>query len=134
MRLRRPDIRTPPETIVALIDVVFFLLVFFLLIGRFDATAPFRVDPPRGVTGTDLHGSDAIISVSRTGETALDGVAMPEAELRARLLARRDAGLDLRVRLNADGQAELRHVLPLAARLYDAGIGNVELIVTPGGP
>ena len=133
MRLRRPDIRTPPETIVALIDVVFFLLVFFLLIGRFDATAPFRVDPPLGVTGADMHGGDAVISISRSGETALDGVAMPEAELRARLLERRELAPDLRVRLNADGQAELRHVLPLAAGLYEAGIGNVDLIVTPGG-
>jgi biopolymer transport protein ExbD len=134
MRLRRPEIRTPPETIVALIDVVFFLLVFFLLIGRFDATAPFRVDPPRGATGADMQGGDAVVSVSRSGETALDGVAMAEAELLVRLGELGAGRPDLRVRLNADGEAELRHVLPLAARLYEQGIGNVDLIVTPGGP
>jgi biopolymer transport protein ExbD len=134
MRLRRPEVRTPPETIVALIDVVFFLLVFFLLIGRFDATAPFRVDPPKGVTGADLHGSDAVISVSRTGATALDGVAMPEPEIRAHLAARAEARPDLRVRLNADAGADLRHVLSLAAGLSEAGIGAVDLIVTPGRP
>ncbi|KIC06494.1 biopolymer transporter ExbD, partial [Leisingera sp. ANG-M1] len=42
------------ETIIALIDVVFFLLVFFMLIGRMDATAPFDVRPATAVTGRDM--------------------------------------------------------------------------------
>ena len=45
MRLTRTPRRTPPESIIPLIDVVFFLLVFFMLIGRMDATAPFDVTP-----------------------------------------------------------------------------------------
>ena len=46
MKLARPARAAHSETIVALIDVVFFLLVFFMLIGRMDATAPFDVLPP----------------------------------------------------------------------------------------
>ena len=54
MKLTRPPARQAPETIIALIDVVFFLLVFFMLIGRMDATAPFDVTPPTATTGTDM--------------------------------------------------------------------------------
>ena len=43
MKLSRPKRDQQSETIIALIDVVFFLLVFFMLIGRMDATAPFDV-------------------------------------------------------------------------------------------
>ena len=50
-RLARPTDRRPPETLVALVDVVFFLLVFALLAGRMDATAPFDVAPPIGAHG-----------------------------------------------------------------------------------
>ena len=46
MNLRRPSRSAQGEPTTALIDVVFFLLVFFMLIGRMDATAPFDVAPP----------------------------------------------------------------------------------------
>lgn len=134
MRLNRPETRTPPETILPLIDVVFFLLVFFMLIGRLDATAPFTVEPPRAVTGTDLPGGGVTIAVGRAGALALDGTAMDLPALLARLAERRDADTGLRVRLNADGAAEVRHVLPLAARLSDLGYADVVLVVTPGPP
>ena len=44
MKLARPTRAQHSETIIALIDVVFFLLVFFMLIGRMDATAPFDAE------------------------------------------------------------------------------------------
>lgn len=133
MRLRRPEVRTPPETIVALIDVVFFLLVFFMLIGRMDATAPFQVDPPMAATGADLPGGGATLSVAQDGALALDGAAVAAGEAVARLVARAAAEPGLRVRLNADRGAELRHLLPLAADLSEAGLRDVVLVVTPGG-
>ena len=69
MRLSRPLKRRPPETIVALVDVVFFLLVFALLIGRMDATAPFNVTPPQAQTGTDMP--DTRLRINADGATAL---------------------------------------------------------------
>ena len=134
MRLHRPETRTPPETIIPLIDVVFFLLVFFMLIGRLDATAPFAVDPPQAATGADLPGGGVTIAVGRAGALALDGAEMDGPALLARLAQRRDADANLRVRLNADGAAEVRHVLPLAARLSELGYADVVLVVTPGRP
>ena len=72
MKLSRPPARQPPETIVALIDVVFFLLVFFMLIGRMDATAPFDVSPPTAATGCERsshrHGIPRACSVVSAAE------------------------------------------------------------------
>ena len=47
MRLKARRGLTMPDPLVSLIDVVFFLLVFFMLVGRMDATAPFDVSPAR---------------------------------------------------------------------------------------
>ena len=77
MKLRRPPDRAQPETIVALIDVVFFLLVFFMLVGRMDANAPFEVTPPYAETGGDMPAGGATISVSESGALAFDGFARP---------------------------------------------------------
>jgi len=134
MKLRRVDPKPQQETIVALIDVVFFLLVFFILVGRMDATAPFEVIPPTGVTGQDLPAGGLTVAVAGDGRYAVDGRDLDRAgvtELAARRLA---AEPDLLVRVNADREAALRFVLPLVSDLEAAGARDVVLIVTPNPP
>ena len=134
MRLARPPRRPPAETVVALIDVVFFLLVFFLLIGRLDATAPFEVLPPEARSGTDLPGGGTTLTIAADGRLAVDGVELPRGEARARLLAGVGREPSRLLRVNAHRDAALRHVLPLVAELEGAGAANVVLVVTPAAP
>ena len=132
MRLTRPPARQAPETIIALIDVVFFLLVFFMLIGRMDATAPFAVTPPVAETGADMPAGGITVSVAETGEVAVDGVATADAM--TLLLPRVEARPETLIRINAHHAAELRHILPLIAALEAAGAAEVALVVTPASP
>ncbi len=131
MKLARPKKRAHPETIIALIDVVFFLLVFFMLIGRMDATAPFAVVPPEAQSGADMPGGGATVSVAADGGLALDGRAVAEAALLEALAARLGEEPALLVRINADGAAPLRRLLPLAAEIEALGARDVVLVVTP---
>ncbi len=127
MKLSRSAPRPPTETIVALIDVVFFLLVFFMLVGRMDATAPFEVVPPEAAIGAPMPKGGATVSLSAAGDLALDGVATDRAGLLAAL-----AGGDRTViRVNADAAAPLRHLLPLVEALEGLEAGEVMLVVTP---
>ncbi|MEW9921709.1 ExbD/TolR family protein [Marimonas sp. MJW-29] len=132
MKLSRPPARQAPETIIALIDVVFFLLVFFMLIGRMDATAPFDVTPPLAQTGTDMPAGGITLSVGESGAMAVDGMSS-DAPLDAILPLIAEAPEAL-VRINAHHAAELRHILPLIARLEAAGAQDVALVVTPAAP
>lgn len=131
MKLSRPVQKQPPETIVALIDVVFFLLVFFMLIGRMDATAPFEVSPPTAQTGAGMPAGGITVSVSATGELAVDGESVSETDLNARLTARLADTSETLVRINAHRATELRHVLPLVSRIEALGAQDVVLVVTP---
>jgi biopolymer transport protein ExbD len=130
VRLRRPPARQAPETIIALIDVVFFLLVFFMLIGRMDATAPFDVTPPEAATGSDMPAGGITLAISASGDMALDGA--PVEDGMAALLAEVEREPERLVRLNMHRETELRHVLPLIAALEQAGARDVALVVTPG--
>lgn len=134
MRLARHPRRAQPETIIALIDVVFFLLVFFMLIGRMDATAPFAVAPPVARTGADMPGGGATLSVRADGSLAVDGTATDREGALAAIGARLRERPDLLVRINADGAAPLREILPLAAGIEAIGARDVVLVVTPGAP
>ena len=131
MKLKRPGQRKQSESIIALIDVVFFLLVFFMLVGRMDATAPFEVEPATAMTGSDMPGGGATLAVSAAGEFALDGRPVTEDQLMNALsdILADDAGILIRV--NAHRDAELRFVLPVVARIEALGAQDVMLVVTP---
>ncbi|SMP34745.1 ExbD/TolR family protein [Shimia sagamensis] len=129
--LSRPQHRTPSEPIIALIDVVFFLLVFFMLVARLDASAPFEVVPPNAVSGRDMPGGGVTISIARDGQVAVNGTAY-DAEawlVVTKQAAQRDQATLLRV--NAHRATPLRFVLPITEALDAAAIGEVVLVVTP---
>lgn len=134
MKLTRPARRQHPETIVALIDVVFFLLVFFMLIGRLDASAPFAIVPPVGVTGTDLPAGGMTLSISMDGALALDGVAISREGLANAITTQLALTPDMLIRVNADKTTQLSHVLPIVSALEQLGAKDVALIVTPVSP
>lgn len=128
MKLARPPRRQTPETIVALIDVIFFLLVFFMLVGRMDATAPFEVLPPVAGVGAPMPKGGTTVSVAADGRLALDGVEMERAALVA-AVAETESPV---VRINADAAARLRDLMPLIAALEALEGREVVLVVTPG--
>lgn len=133
MKLRRPARMADRETVVALIDVTFFLLIFFMLIGRLDATAPFAVKPPIGTTGTDLPAGGLTLSMSATGDLALDGAPITRDALTLAVTDRIAKSPNVLVRINADQATELRLILSLITQLEDLGARDVALIVTPEG-
>jgi biopolymer transport protein ExbD len=131
MKLRRPPPRTERESVVALIDVTFFLLIFFMMVGRLDATAPFTVLPPNGQTGTDLPGGGLTLSVGPDGSLALDGAPLSADALTDAIKQRLTATPDALVRINSDRSTSLRIILGLVNRLEDAGARDVAIIVSP---
>jgi len=131
MKLNRPRRAAQSETIIALIDVVFFLLVFFMLIGRMDATAPFEVRPPMAQTGRDMPAGGITLAIAADGALALDGDEINKQDLAAALSVQLAQQPDLRLRINAHRTAELRHVLPYVTQAEELGIRDVVLVVTP---
>ncbi|WP_390915597.1 biopolymer transporter ExbD [Pseudosulfitobacter sp. SM2401] len=134
MKLSRTRRRESPETIIPLIDVVFFLLIFFMLIGRMDATAPFDVTPAIASTGQDMPGGGATISVAADGTLALNGGALDRTGTLdgiKGILANDPRTL---IRINAHKSAELQAILPMVAEIQAMGAMDVVLVVTPAAP
>ncbi len=129
LKLRK---KTPPqETIVSLIDVVFFLLVFFMMVGRMDATSPFAVTPPLSFAGADMPSGGVTVSIGFGGKLALDGTEMSEPDMLEQIARQVARNGDLLLRINADGQSRLQNLLPLVSKIEALGVRDVVLVVTP---
>lgn len=134
MKLSRPPRRQTPETIIALIDVVFFLLVFFMLIGRMDATSPFEVLPATAVTGSDMPAGGSTVSIGADGALALDSFATDQTGIIAGLAEQLADNPDLLIRVNAHKDAVMADLLPLVGQIEALGAKDVMLVVTPEAP
>lgn len=134
MRLKRPAKAAAGEQIIALVDVVFFLLVFFMLVARLDASAPFAVLPPVALSGEDMPGGGVTLSIAEDGAMSVNGNAVQDDWLADLASARNAAGGTALIRINAHRATPLRHVLPVLSALESEATGRVVLVVTPPGP
>ena len=119
--------RSPPrESVVPMINIVFLLLVFFLMTSQIAPPDPVEISPPRAGDGAPVdHGVRLFVGPDGTARTAeLSG----EAALAA--LAARDPAAGP-VILAADAEVPAATIARLMRRLAALGVAQVELSVQP---
>lgn len=129
MDIAAPERRTPPESIVPMINVVFLLLIFFLMTATLSPPEPLRVMPPESSAEVPA-GTGLPLFVGADGRMAW-GAAEGDAAiaaLAASTIGRSDAApLVVRADRELDGAALAR----LLGRLAATGIVRSELIAAP---
>lgn len=121
MNFEPPPRRPQPESVVPMINVVFLLLIFFLMTAQITPPDPFGVEPPESAEG-EPGAATLILQVSASGETAF-GEARGEAAFDA--LAAEAAGEAVTVR--AHGELPAGELAGILAALAGRGIRAVEL-------
>ncbi len=114
---RRPSL-TP------MIDVVFLLLVFFMLASRFGQET--AIPLTAGIGAAEWQGPPRLVELSDSG-LRLNGVAVTRDDLAERLAPLMPAP-DAPVILRATGTADLAALASLLDALRAAGITNVVLV------
>ena len=134
-RTTNPGRRGLAVNLTPMIDVVFLMIVFFLLVAELSRARDLDIDPPRerGV----IVESDGTLLIQL--DTTTDP---PRALAGERWYALDDAGLDAltgrcvgleRVRLRADRGAPYEAPRRVLSALREAGVARVDLVVE-GGP
>lgn len=123
MRFRPPPRRRMGEPILPMINVVFLLLIFFLMTATLAPPAPFELDLPEG-TGPVEPGGDTALYVGPDGTLAY-GAARGAAVFAA--LAALPPGGALEIR--ADAGTEAARIAALLPRLSEAGISQTRLVL-----
>ena len=133
MRFARSRRRNDDERILPLINVVFLLLIFFMLAGRFSASDPFEVEPPSSVSQGAATERDILVLVGADGRLALDGEIIEAAALGAAVADRLSPDKKMRLWLKADGGAEAIRVVEVMELLREAGAERLRLLTVTGG-
>jgi biopolymer transport protein ExbD len=133
MRFAPPRPRRDEERILPLINVVFLLLIFFMVAGRFTLSDPWHIEPPRSASEGIAQARELVVMVGADGRLALDGVEMDDAGLEDALRARLADTDPSLVRLKADGRVEATRVVGVMELLRDAGASRLRLLTLPAG-
>jgi biopolymer transport protein ExbD len=122
----------PPrgESIVPMINVVFLLLIFFLMTSHLTPPEPFDVEPPKSEIEAEPT-SELTLFLDKDGHLAFEEERADAAIARIAALAEESGEAGASVQLRADARAEARTVARILRQLSGAGLGRVELLVAP---
>jgi len=125
--------KSDDERILPLINIVFLLLIFFMLAGRLAATDPFRIEPPRSASEAPPDVQEHVVFVAADGRLAFDGEVMESAALKAAVSEAMQQEPPPRIRLKADAGTEATQVVVVMETLRDAGVETLRLLTIPAG-
>ncbi|MBA2664697.1 MAG: biopolymer transporter ExbD [Bradymonadaceae bacterium] len=120
--------------ITPLIDVVFLLLIFFLITTTFAQAneAQIPINLPEAVSGEDsAKGERVVLMVTATGEVVMDeGVAWQGDALREKLDAYFQTNPDASILLKGDVEASHGRVVELLDLVKQVGFKRVNLVIS----
>ncbi|HEY8495964.1 MAG TPA: biopolymer transporter ExbD [Limnochordales bacterium] len=132
MAIQRQRRRRPTINIVPLIDVMFFLVLFFVVFTTFRIDpVGIRVDLPRAATGAVIERSELRITVTQQGAMFINGQAASVDQVRARVreaVARRP---DTLIIVSADRRVAYDYVVRAMDAARQGGGYRIALSVEP---
>jgi len=135
MHFQRRKAAPHRENVLPLINVVFLLLVFFMVAGALERGDLFSVAPPFSQSAPETTAQNAVLLMGPTGELALDGTRLTFEDIPQALESLKDSlGPEFKVKLKADGAVEALAVIHVLDRLRAAGVPSVTLLTVEGQP
>ncbi len=123
MNLARPNSRRR-ISLTPMIDVVFLLLIFFMLVARFGLDG--AVEVSLAGQGPDYVGPPRLVDVTATAQR-LNGVDLGMPDLFKRLVSLTDSASDVIV-LRSRDEADVQRIIDVMEALQRAGFTKLALI------
>jgi len=126
VKIARSRASKPFPSLAPLVDIVFQLLIFFMLTSAVSVADLFDVKLPESTTAGEQALKPVIVLVGAEGKVALDGELVKVEELIGKLQQRREAGA-APVMVKADRGAKTGDVVSVLEQIQAAGIEKVML-------
>jgi biopolymer transport protein ExbD len=134
MKLPRSRIEDPQIDLTSLIDVVFLLLIFFMVTTTFVPEAGLRLSLPQASAEAAPPVEEPFEVVIDAGDVVyIGGETVPPAPepLRARLSAVADGNFERGLRIRADGRASHQAVVAVMDAAAALGFARVDIVTRP---
>ncbi|NOY63320.1 MAG: biopolymer transporter ExbD [Gammaproteobacteria bacterium] len=113
--------------IAPLIDIVFLLLVFFMLTSTFMVPEAIELELPESGSATVTETESITVSLNQAGELALNGERIALDSLRLAIEPLLKQAADSAVILKSDAHTEVQQLLKVMDEIRAAGGSNVAL-------
>ncbi len=133
MALRR--FRDEDETeinITPMLDIVFIMLIFFIVTTSFVKEPGIDPQRPPAQTAQEQSRANVLIAISSTGEIWMDKRAVELAEVRAMVEAILSENPESSAVIIADEEADSGILIDLMDQIQLGGIGNISIAAEPG--
>lgn len=117
----------PDDSLIPLINIVFLLLIFFMVAGQIAPQQDPLVRPPESTSRKALEPAPLELSLTRSGELRLDGVAIEPEQLETELAELTAGESELQVSVRADLAATAEDLNRIFDQLRTSGVSTITL-------
>ncbi|NNC23607.1 biopolymer transporter ExbD [Salinisphaera sp. USBA-960] len=129
MRFARPKRQTDSEiSLLPLTNIVFLLMIFFLLIGRITQPDALDVQPPQSTSQASVSDQALRVEIAPNGRIAVDGQKISLDQLVPTVRGQQLQSPNRPVRLRADGGENATRVVHVMQILHNAGVDKLRLV------
>lgn len=130
MKLRTPvrPKANGDDQMLPLINLVFLLLVFFMLVGAITPPEPFEIDAPQARQLDPADAGSRSLIVAADGRLGLGREVFAADDLPARAAAWQRAHPGEPLQVKADARLEAQRVVAMLGVLQDAGVRRISLL------
>lgn len=134
MPLRTESLEEPQLNLTPMIDIVFLLIIFFMVGTRFtEIEQQYDIELPEATAVQPLTARpDAlVINVARSGDIRVSGELLTMTELRQKLSEARQAYADQKVLIRGDGEGVYQGIIDVMDACHQADLNELSLGFQP---
>jgi len=117
-----------------LVDVVFLMLIFFMVSTSFTVSNSLKLELPSSkASSQDKQMQEVLISIDAKGKLYVQEEAVEDGDLRRRILNISKGDPNMRVVLRADGRTMHKRVVYVMDTVRELGMGKLAIATMPVG-
>ncbi len=133
MEFKRSTRRLRAISMISLIDIVFTIILFFLVAGHLDKFSPVAIELPRADSGQRLDEGPIVVALGKYGEIIINDDMVENAGVTTELKKEFAVNPERVVTIKADAHLEANKLVDFLEMVRAAGGKNLSL-VTDSGP
>jgi len=117
-----------------LVDVVFLMLIFFMVSTSFTVSNSLKLELPSSkATAQEQSAKEVLVSINADGQLFVQEEAVKDGDLRRRVLNVSKGDPNMRVVLRADANSKHKRVVYVLDTMRELGMGKIAIATLPTG-
>lgn len=124
------------DNLIPLINIVFLMLIFFIVAGQIEASDGVKIESPKSVSDTKLTAEHLKVVIAEDGQLFIDGAQIAQEDFASRILTymqtlTSEQKENAAVVIKADGNLTVDRMQDYVKTIKTSGIAHISLMTQP---